>query len=79
MLVSQEELVMEVITDCFMTERRNVTLEKTLRDDLDMDSFDEVNLLADLEDSFGITISDEEFANIKTVGEVVALVARLSS
>lgn len=79
MLVSQEELVMEVITDCFMIERRNVTLEKTLRDDLDMDSFDEVNLLADLEDSFNITISDEEFANIKTVGEVVALVARLSS
>lgn len=79
MLVSQEELVMEVITDCFMVERRNVTLEKTLRDDLDMDSFDEINLLADLEDSFNITISDEEFANIKTVGEVVALVARLSS
>lgn len=79
MSASQEEIVMEVITDCFMTERRNVTLEKTLRDDLDMDSFDEINLLADLEDSFGITISDEEFAEIKTVGEVVALVARLSS
>lgn len=79
MSASQEEIVMEVITDCFMVERRNVTLEKTLRDDLDMDSFDEVNLLADLEDSFNITISDEEFANIKTVGEVVALVARLSS
>lgn len=79
MSASQEEIVMEVITDCFMTERRNVTLEKTLRDDLDMDSFDEINLVIDLEDSFGITISDEEFAEIKTVGEVVALVARLSS
>lgn len=79
MSASQEEIVMEVITDCFMVERRNVTLEKTLRDDLDMDSFDEVNLLVDLEDSFNITISDEEFTNIKTVGEVVALVGRLSS
>jgi len=44
------------------------------RDDLDADSLDLYVLVMELEDTYGISVSEEEAANIETVGQAVDFV-----
>jgi acyl carrier protein len=46
-----------------------------LREDLDADSLDLYELVMELEDSYGISVSEEEAADIETVGNAVDFVA----
>ena len=46
------------------------------RDDLDADSLDLYELVMELEDTYGISVSEEEAAGIETVGQAVDFVAR---
>jgi acyl carrier protein len=45
------------------------------RDDLDADSLDLYELVMELEDTYGISVSEEEAAKIETVGQAVDFVA----
>ena len=51
-----------------------ITPEKNLFNDLGADSLDVVELLMILEREFNVKFSEEETANIKTVGDVYALI-----
>ena len=51
-----------------------VTPEKHLFNDLGADSLDVVELIMILEREFNVKFSEEETANIKTVGDVYALI-----
>jgi len=44
------------------------------RDDLEADSLDLYTLLQELEDRYGLKLSDQEAASIETVGDAVAMV-----
>jgi len=44
-----------------------------LREDLFVDSIDMSMIIGDLEDEFEITITDEEFANVVTVNDIVEM------
>jgi acyl carrier protein len=46
-----------------------------LREDLDADSLDLYELVMELEDTYGITVSEEEAAEIETVQQAVDFVA----
>lgn len=43
-------------------------------EDLGVDSLDRVTLLIELEDSFGITITDDEARQLQTIGHAVDLI-----
>jgi acyl carrier protein len=45
------------------------------REDLDADSLDLYELVMELEDTYGITVSEEDATRIKTVGDAVDFVA----
>lgn len=49
--------------------------ETRFREDLDADSLDLYELVMELEDTYGIRVSEEEAARIETVGQAVDFVA----
>jgi acyl carrier protein len=51
-----------------------ITLESHLRDDLDINSLQAVNLIIEMEEEFDIKISEEEVAALQTVGDVVKVI-----
>ncbi len=54
----------------------SVTPETTLGEGLGIGSLQAVSLAMDVEDEFDITIEDAELASLKTVGDVLALIAK---
>jgi acyl carrier protein len=63
--------VKEILVDRLDIDEDDITIEAHLRDDLKADSLDLVELIMDLEERFGVKISDEEAQGIGTVGEAV--------
>jgi acyl carrier protein len=72
--MSNEEIlqkVTEVIVEQLNADEADVTLEASFIDDLGADSLDIVELVMALEETFGVSIPDEEAEGIKTVGDAV--------
>ncbi len=61
------EKLQEIIVEELGVEEEEVTLEATFADDLGADSLDLFELVMSIEDTFGVTIPNEELASIKTV------------
>lgn len=64
----------DLLVDELGIDRAKITMEATFEEDLEVDSLGVVELLMALEDTFGVTIPDEEAESIGTVGQAVALV-----
>ncbi|PPE05590.1 acyl carrier protein [Holospora curviuscula] len=58
---------------------KEITMESSITGDFGADSLDQIELVMELEKQFGCTISDEETGKIKTVGDIVGLITRLSN
>jgi len=65
------ERVKKIVVDRLGVDEADVKLEASFKEDLDADSLDIVELVMELEDEFGLEISDEDAEKILTVGDVV--------
>ena len=65
------ERVQGVVTEQLGVEPEKVTPDAEFVQDLNADSLDLVELIMQLEEEFGVEISDEEAENIKTVGDAL--------
>lgn len=77
-MASREEVfeqVREILVERLDVKEDNVNIGAHLRDDLEADSLDLVELIMDLEERFGVKISDEEAQSITTVGEAVDFIS----
>ena len=68
------ELIREHLADELQIDPGRITEATHFRDDLSADSLDLYTLVQELEDSFGVKMSDEEAARIVTVGQAVDFV-----
>jgi len=65
------ERVKDVLTEQLGVDEAEITEEASFQEDLDADSLDLVELIMELEDQFGLKISDEDAQQISTVGQAV--------
>lgn len=68
------EKVRDIMTESLNLDADSITPESNLREDLEIDSLDAVELIMNIESNYGITIEDDAIENIKTVGDIVNLV-----
>lgn len=66
-----EEKVIGIVSEQLGVEKSEVTTESSFVDDLKADSLDVVELVMEFEDEFGITIPDDDYDKIKTVGDAI--------
>ena len=71
------EKVKKIIIDELNCAPEKVTMEAKLKDDLGADSIDAVQIIMDLEDTFGVTIEEDNAEAIQTVGNLVEYVQTL--
>lgn len=80
-MMSDDEIgarVQQVMVEEFELEADALRPEATLYDDLGLDSLDAVDMVVALEKAFAVKLaSQEEVRSVRTVGEVVSLIARL--
>ena len=71
------EKVRDALAAQFELDPDKITMETNLIDDLGAASLDVVELIMNIEDEFGVSISDEEAANLFTVQRIVEFLEKL--
>ncbi|HHY07604.1 MAG: acyl carrier protein [Lawsonella sp.] len=69
----------EIVEEVTGVEPAEVTLDKKLVDDLDIDSLSMVEIAVQTEDKYGIEIPDEKMKGLRTVRDVVQFIRNLNS
>ena len=68
------QLIRDHLADELQIDPSSVQEDTRFREDLEADSLDLYTLVQELEDSYGVKMSDEEAARIATVGQAVDFV-----
>ena len=64
------EEMKKIVVDTLSCDEDKVTMEASLTEDLEADSLDAVELNMAREEACGVSIPDDELANLKTVGDI---------
>ena len=70
------EKIREIIADQLGKDVEEITMETSVKEDLEADSLDLFQIINDIEDEFDVKI--ENIEDIKTVGDVVKIVEEAS-
>lgn len=72
--MDNRERVLQIIVDKTGVAREDLRDEAKFCDELGCDSLDLIEIVIGIEHEFGISIKDEEYDKIETVGELLELV-----
>ncbi len=78
-LENLEEQVMSIVSEQLSVSKDEVTLTSNFIDDLKADSLDLVELVMEFEDEFGITVPDDDYEKIRTVGDAIEYIKEKAS
>lgn len=65
------EKICEMLADKFDVDASTLTRDTKIKEDLQADSLDIVELMMDLEEECGVTIPDEEATKMVTIGDLM--------
>ena len=65
------EKIKEIIIDELGIDESKVTMEARFREDLGADSLDAVEIIMQIEEEFGVEISEEVIQDMKVIGDIV--------
>lgn len=71
------EKLSKIIADQLSMDQNAITQATLLKEDLNADSLDIVEIIMSVEEEFGIQIDDEDALEFKTVGDVVQYIEKL--
>jgi len=71
-----EKRVKEIIADILGVDEEEISRDSVFTDDLGLESLDQVELIAAMEEEFDIEIPDEEAERIITVGQAIDYIKR---
>ena len=63
--------IKQILKDTMDIDESKITLDAKLKEDLELDSLDSVELIMSAQEEFGIEIPDEDVMNFKTVNDIV--------
>jgi len=66
--------IRKIIADKFNLEIDEVTMDKNLEFDFGADSLDLYEILVDIENTFDMKFSDEEYENVKSINDIVKVI-----
>lgn len=69
--------VIGIIADQIAVVPEDIDENTALEDDLDVDSLDLLQIVTAIEDEFDITVEDEAFETVRTVGDATAYIEEL--
>lgn len=72
------EKIKELICNYVEADPDLITPESRFIEDLKFNSYDFMSMLGELEDELGVTIDEQEILNLRTVGDAVAYLEKLS-
>ena len=68
------EKVVTLLSEQLGVDKDTINAESDVVKDLGADSIDVVQLLMEMEDEFGVTVTEDDAGNLKTVGDIVSLI-----
>lgn len=80
MSISREQIVEHVnrtLTEEFEVPQASLTADKRLREDLELDSLDAVDMIVALEQALKIRVDEEQAKLIRTVGDIYDFVEKM--
>jgi acyl carrier protein len=77
--VAVEEKVISIVSEQLGVARDEITRASSFVDDLKADSLDVVELVMEFEDAFEITIPDDDYEKIRTVGDAITYIEEKKS
>lgn len=69
--MSTEERVIQIVSEQLEVPKEEITRESAFIDDLKADSLDIVELVMEFEEEFGITVAEDDYDKIRTVGDAI--------
>ncbi len=73
-----DEKVVAIVSEQLSVSAEEVSRESSFIDDLKADSLDVVEMVMEFEDAFDITIPDDDYDKIKTVGDAIDYITERS-
>lgn len=81
-LKTKEEIFNKIKKDLvalFELDEADICMESRIFEDLDLDSIDAVDLIVKIQKEIGKRISPEDFKQVRTIGDVVEVLYRISN
>lgn len=73
-----QKILTDALVELFEADGDKITLETHLYQDLEIDSIDAIDLIDHIKRKTGYKLQAEDFRNVRTVGDVIQAVKKLS-